>query len=121
MKIYYVVQAFFWQFSSHSRPVQSSVLPADPTQMQLSTLPPPVSAVTEVRNFVAACARARKSWKDIKPLVDASYIDKALSISQIYCIIKTVKGGKNTLDQSNSSAKKMKRTGESLPPRMASL
>jgi hypothetical protein len=39
--------------------------------------------MTEVWDFVAVLARARKSRKEIKPLVDAAYGDKALSISQI--------------------------------------
>ncbi len=64
-----------------------------PAQPQLSPLPPPVSALTEVWDFVAVLARARKSRKEIKPLVDAAYGDKALSISQINQIIKAVKDG----------------------------
>jgi hypothetical protein len=39
--------------------------------------------VTEVHDFVAALARARKSKKEINPLMDAAYGDKTLSISQI--------------------------------------
>jgi hypothetical protein len=49
--------------------------------------------LTEVWDFVAVLARARKSRKEIKPLVDAAYGDKALSISQINQIIKAVKDG----------------------------
>jgi hypothetical protein len=60
----------------------------------------------EVRNFVAALARAGKSRKEIKPLVDAAYGDKTLSKSQINVIIKAVKEGKNTLDQCHSNVKK---------------
>jgi hypothetical protein len=67
--------------------------------------------MTEVCKFVAALARARKGRKEIKPLVDAAYGDKALSISQINRIIKAVKEGKNTPDQHHSSVKKTKRTG----------
>jgi hypothetical protein len=40
-----------------------------------------------VRDFVAALTRAGKSRKEIKPLVDAEYGDKAFSIRQIYQII----------------------------------
>jgi hypothetical protein len=63
--------------------------------------------MTEVRNFVTALARAGKSRKEIKPLVDATHRDKTLSKSQINCIIKAVKEGKNTLDQHHSNAKKL--------------
>jgi histone-lysine N-methyltransferase SETMAR len=66
--------------------------------------------MTEVRDFVAALARAGKSRKEIKPLVDAAYGDKALSKSQINRIIKAVKEGKLTSDQRYSNAKKTKRT-----------
>ncbi len=52
--------------------------------------------MTEVRDFVAALARAGKSRKEIKPLVDAAYGDKSLSSSQINRIILAVKAGKNT-------------------------
>jgi hypothetical protein len=47
--------------------------------------------MTEAQNFVAALARARKSRKDIKPLVDAAYGDKSLNVSQINRTIKAVK------------------------------
>jgi hypothetical protein len=66
--------------------------------------------MTEVGDFVAALARAGKGRKEIKPLVDAAYGDKALSKSQINCIIKAVKEGKSTSDQRHSNAKKTKRT-----------
>jgi hypothetical protein len=56
-------------------------------------------------------AWARKGQKEIKPLVEAAYGDKVLSISQINRIIKAVKKGKNTSDQRHSSVKKIKRTG----------
>ncbi len=54
--------------------------------------------MTEVRNFVAVLARARKGRKEIKSLVDAAYGDTAISKSQINRIIKAVKEGKNTAD-----------------------
>jgi hypothetical protein len=63
--------------------------------------------MAEVRNFVAELTRAGKSRKEIKSLVDAAYVDMAMSKSQI---IKAVKEGKNTADQRHSSAKKTKRT-----------
>ncbi len=66
--------------------------------------------MTEVRDFVAALARAGKSRKEIKPLVDAAYGDKTLSRSQINRRIKAVKEGKSTSDQRYSNAKKTKRT-----------
>jgi hypothetical protein len=62
--------------------------------------------MTEVHDFVAALARAGKSRKEIKPLVDAAYGDKTLSISQINRIIKAVKEGKTTSDLRHSNAKK---------------
>jgi hypothetical protein len=62
--------------------------------------------MTEVRYFVAALARAGKSQKEIKPLVDAAYGDKTLSKSQINRIIKAVKEVKLTSDQRYSNAKK---------------
>jgi hypothetical protein len=66
----------------------------------------------EVRDFVAALARAGKSRKEFKPLVDAAYGDKTLSISQINRIIKAVKDGKSTSDLRHSNAKKTKRTDD---------
>jgi cytochrome c-type biogenesis protein CcmH/NrfF len=62
--------------------------------------------MTEVRDFVAALARAGKSRKEIKPLVGAAYGDKTLSKSQINRILKAVKEGKSTSDQRYSNAKK---------------
>ncbi len=54
--------------------------------------------MTEVKDFIAAFhARAGKSCKEIKQLVDAAYSDKTLSISQINCIIKDVKEGETPL------------------------
>jgi hypothetical protein len=70
--------------------------------------------MTEVRNVVAALARAGKGCKEIKLLVDAAYGDTAMSKSQINRIIKAVKEGKNTADQRHSSTKKTKRTGDVL-------
>jgi hypothetical protein len=63
--------------------------------------------MTEVWNFVAALARARKGSKEIKSLVNAAYVDMAMSKSQINRIIKAVKEGK-------TRAKKIKRTGDVL-------
>jgi len=62
--------------------------------------------MTEVRDFIAALARAGKRQQEIKILVDAAYGDKSLSISQINRIIKAVNDGKSTSDQSNSNSKK---------------
>jgi hypothetical protein len=68
--------------------------------------------MTEARNFVAALARAGKSCSEIKPLVDAAYTDKSLSISQINRIIKAVKEGKTTADLRYSHPKKTRRTDD---------
>jgi hypothetical protein len=106
VKIKYVEKAILRQFSSDGRPVQSAVLPALPAQPQMSQLSLPVSAMREVHDFIAALERVGKSQKDIKPLVDAAWGDNAFSISQINCIVKAVKEGKNTSDQRHSSAKK---------------
>jgi hypothetical protein len=109
-----VAEAFFYNIASESRPVRSAVLAAVSAQPQLSPLPPPPSAMTEVHNFVAALVRTGKGCKEIKMLVDTAYSDTAMSKSQINCIIKAVKEGKNTADQRHSSAKKTKRTGDVL-------
>ena len=66
--------------------------------------------MTEVRDFVAALARAGKRRQEIKPLVDSAYGNKTLSVSQINRIIRAVKEGKNTSDQRHANAKKTKRT-----------
>ena len=68
--------------------------------------------MTEVRDFVAALARAGKRRQEIKILVDAAYGDKSLSISQINRIIKAVNDGKNTSDQRHSNPKKTRRTAD---------
>ncbi len=83
MKIKNVAEAFFCNITSESRPVRSAVLVAVPAQPKLIPLPPPPSAMTEVRNFVAALARTGKGCKEIKMLVDAVYGDTAMSKSQI--------------------------------------
>jgi hypothetical protein len=70
--------------------------------------------MTEVRNFVAALARARKSRREIKLLVDAAYGDKGLSVSQINRIIKAVKKRKTTADLRHSNPKKTRRTDDSV-------
>ncbi len=57
-------------------------------------LPPPIIAMMQVTDLITAPTRARKSKKEIKPLVDGVYGDKALSISQINRIIRAVKKGK---------------------------
>jgi hypothetical protein len=51
----------------------------------------------EVHNFVAMLARAGKGSKDIKSSVNAAFGDKAMSKSQINCIIKAVKECKTPL------------------------
>jgi hypothetical protein len=66
--------------------------------------------MTEVRDFVAALARAGKRRKEIKPLVDAAYGVKAFSKRQKNRTIKAVKEGKSTSDQHHSNEKKTKRT-----------
>ncbi len=114
MKIKKVAEAFFCNIASESRPARSAVLALVPAQPQLTPLPPPPSAMTKVRNFVAALARAGKGCKEIKLLVDAAYGDTAMLKSRINCIIKAVKEGKNTADQRHSSAKKTKLTGDVL-------
>jgi hypothetical protein len=61
--------------------------------------------MTEVRDFVAALARAGKGRKEIQALVDAAYEDTDISKSQINRIIKAVKEGKNTKDQHHLNGK----------------
>jgi hypothetical protein len=70
----------------------------------------------EARNFIAALAKAGKSRKDIKPLVDATYGDNPLLISQINQIIKAVKEGKLTFDQRHSNTKQQKWTANVVAP-----
>ena len=55
--------------------------------------------MTEVRDFVAALARAGKTFAEIKTMCEAAYGDQALKRTQIYDIIQKVKAGKNTKDQ----------------------
>jgi hypothetical protein len=76
-----IAEAFFYNIASESWPVRSAVLAAVSAQPQLSPLPPPPSAMTEVRDFVAALARTGKGCKEIKMLVDAAYGDTAMSKS----------------------------------------
>jgi hypothetical protein len=68
--------------------------------------------MTEAWNFVAALARAGKSHKESKTLVDAAYGDKTLSISQINCIIKAIKEGKTTIDLQHSNPKQTRKTDD---------
>jgi hypothetical protein len=60
----------------------------------------------EARNFIAALSKAGKSRKDIKPLVNATYGDNPLLISQINQIIKAVQEGKLASDKRHPNTKK---------------
>ncbi len=62
--------------------------------------------MTEVRDFVAALARAGKTFQEIKTMCEAAYGGQALKRTQIYDIIQRVKAGKNTKDQRHLSAQK---------------
>jgi hypothetical protein len=70
--------------------------------------------MTEAWNFVAALARAGKSRREIKLLVDAAYGDKGLSVSQINRIIKAVKKRKTTADLRHSNPKKTRWTDDAV-------
>jgi hypothetical protein len=62
--------------------------------------------MTEVCDFIFSLARAKKTGKEIKPLIDTVYGDNTLSISQINLIIKGMKEGKSFTDQRHSNTKK---------------
>jgi hypothetical protein len=55
--------------------------------------------MTRVHDFVVDLAKGRKSFKEIKKLVDDVHGDQALKKTQIYEILKRVKMGKKTDDQ----------------------
>jgi hypothetical protein len=63
----------------------------------------------QVTDLITAPTRAGKSKKEIKPLVDGVYEDKALSISHINRIIKAVKKGKAHLISVNETAKRQRK------------
>ncbi len=71
--------------------------------------PPPVIAMMQVTDLITAPTRAGKSKKEIKPLGDGVYGDKALLISQINRIIKAVKKGKAHLISVNETAKRQRK------------
>jgi transcriptional regulator GlxA family with amidase domain len=68
--------------------------------------------MSKARDFVAALARAGKSYREIKKMVDAEFGDQTLKQTAIYAIIKKVKDGKTTEDQRHLNAKKTKRTDD---------
>jgi hypothetical protein len=70
--------------------------------------------MTEEGNFVTALARAGKSCREIKPLVDAAYGDEGLSVSQINRIIKALKKRKTTADLRHSNPKKTRRADDAV-------
>jgi [histone H3]-lysine36 N-dimethyltransferase SETMAR len=61
--------------------------------------PPPHSAMSPIRDFVAGLARAGKGCKEIEKTIAAAYKDVTLKKTQIYEIIKLVKKGKSTEDK----------------------
>jgi transposase len=65
--------------------------------------------MTKVRDFVAALARAGKSYTEIKNTADAAFGGKTLSKSVIYKILNKVKAGETTEDKRHLNPKKMKR------------
>jgi hypothetical protein len=62
--------------------------------------------MSKARDFVAALARAGKSYQEIKEMVDAAFGDQTLKQLAIYAIIKKVKDRKTTKDQRHLNAKK---------------
>jgi hypothetical protein len=66
--------------------------------------------MSEVRNFVAVLAMARKCMQETKILNEQAYSNKSLKKKQIYQIIIKVKEGKSTVVQWNSHPKKTKPT-----------
>ena len=66
--------------------------------------------MTRVRNFISDLAKAGNGMKAIQNQVEAAYGPKAISRSQIYKIMSTVKAGKSTEDQRHLNPKKTART-----------
>jgi hypothetical protein len=63
--------------------------------------------MTQVWDFVADLARAKKGFLEIKKTVYTGYGDKALKKTAIYAILKKAIAGKNTDDQHHLNLKKM--------------
>jgi hypothetical protein len=62
--------------------------------------------MTKVRDFVAALARAGKSYTENKNTTEAAFGGKSLSKSAIYKIIIKVKAGETTEDKRHLNPKK---------------
>ncbi len=68
--------------------------------------PPPLFAMTPIRDFVGALAVTGKSFKEIAETVKKVYVHKALKRTQIYDIMKKVKEGKPATDQRGFNTKR---------------
>jgi hypothetical protein len=66
--------------------------------------------MTKLRDFVAALARAGKSYPEILKTTEAAFGGKSLSKSTIYNIINKFKAGESTEDRQHLNPKKTKRT-----------
>jgi len=66
-------------------------------------------------------AKAGKSFKEIKELVETVYGDKGLKMRAIYTILKKVKAGENVDDQRGRKSKKTVRTGDLIAAVAASI
>jgi hypothetical protein len=62
--------------------------------------PHPPLPMPEMKDFVAALAKAIRVRKEIKFLTGLAYGNKSLKRIQIFQIIKDIKDGKNTADKS---------------------
>ena len=65
--------------------------------------------MSDVRNFVARLALAKKGFQEIKELTAAAYGDQAIHRTQIYSIIKKVKEGGDATDQRGKHREKTRR------------
>ena len=68
--------------------------------------------MSDVRNFVARLALAKKSFQEIKELTAAAYGDQAIHRTQIYSIIKKVKEGGDATDQRGKHSVRRQEGGE---------
>ena len=54
--------------------------------------------MTRIHDFVCDLAKADKSVKEIREIIESAYPGQGLSLSQVYRLIKDVKDGKDTTD-----------------------
>jgi hypothetical protein len=62
--------------------------------------------MTRARDFFSGLTRAGKDYDEILKTVNAAFGDKTLQKTAIYAIIKKIKAGETTSDQSHLNGKK---------------